>query len=324
MRENLRHLKSKWLILQLLMIVTFTSCNKDVFVNKYAPDVLDYTVSGTLDTLTVKFKGGNWDIEYFYDSMMQISSSEAKSYDLNGVEQEQKEGILLKELGYVTYSHNGIEFSIRREKSDELTLIMGANSMLNNYILYIVVGNEYDIKSLKVIVENDDIYIVDRIEYPNLENAKIERNSTLVDKVTINNTGDKELTGRVVWKDNFEYTAVFNSSIPYMQDDSYSSTPISIPQVKDGKAIIQHLKCKFYSNLEQSIMIVHLNTEEKSNYTLQPHTQVEFCLNVQYITLSTEYILHLKSSKNGKEKLIRGIYNSSEPIGYTVTQNVIQ
>ena len=112
MRENLRHLKSKWLILQLLMIVTFTSCNKDVFVNKYAPDVLDYTVSGTLDTLTVKFKGGNWDIEYFYDSMMQISSSEAKSYDLNGVEQEQKEGILLKELGYVTYSHNGIEFDI--------------------------------------------------------------------------------------------------------------------------------------------------------------------------------------------------------------------
>ena len=109
-----------------------------------------------------------------------------------------------------------------------------------------------------------------------------------------------------------------------MQDDSFGATPISIPQVKDGKAIIQQLKCRFYSNLEQSIMFVYLNTEENSNYTIPPHTKVEFCLNVQYITLSTEYILYLKGSKSGKEKIIRGVYHSSEPTGYTVTQNTIQ
>ena len=306
------------------MIVTFTSCNKDVFIDDYAPKIMDYTVGGTLDTLTVKFKGGNWDIEYFYDSMMQINSSEAKAYDLNGVEQPQKEGKLLKGLGYVTYNHSGVEFSIRREKQDELTLIMGSNSMLNNFILYIVVGNEYDIKSLKIIVENDETYIIDKIEYPNLENAKIERANKLIDKVSINNTGDKEITGKIAWKDNFEYTAIFNSSITYMQDNSFGATAISIPQVKDGKAIIQQLKCRFYSNLEQCIMVVYFNTKEHSNCTIPPHTKVEFCLNVQYITLSTEYILHLKSSKSGKEKIIRGIYHSSEPTGYTVTQNTIQ
>lgn len=324
MRENSRHTVEWRLMLVIFMIVSFTSCNKDVFVDEYAPKDMDYTVDGTLDTLTVKFKGGNWDIEYFYDSMMQINSSEAKTFDLNGVEQDQKDGKLLKGLGYVTYSHNGIEFCIRRDKTNELTLIMGSNSMLNNFILYIVVGNEYDIKSLNVIVENDDTYIVDRIEYPNLENAKIERSNTLIDKVSINNTGDKEITGEITWKDNFEYTAIFNSSITHMQDNSFGSIPISIPQVKDGKAIIQQLKCRFYSNLEQCIMVVYFNTKEHSNCTIPPHSKIEYCLNVQHITLSTEYILHLKSSKNGKEKKISGIYHSSEPIGYTVTQNTIQ
>ena len=157
----------------LLYIATLSAllcgCNRDVFINDYAPSAEEIKLSDTDSTVTVSFKASNWDIMGIYaiDEYDYFSEIRGDIYDKDGqlIATESPFHTAEKEAAKMIIDQSDIRLTIERTDETHLRFSSPENMNFRSMKLAVNVGNDYNTKNISVELVPSSRYEVDSIVY---------------------------------------------------------------------------------------------------------------------------------------------------------------
>lgn len=143
----------------LFCVILLSGCNREVFVERFMPDIPEEIVldAGNPE-YTVSFLSDNWDIQSFYSSS--FSRVECRVTDLEGNPVSWAFG-LLPGLGIVDAEVDGLcRCRLARRDGNSLE-IRADNAAAEEVVMTLVVGNDYDSRSLSLRIVPSSGHVVD-------------------------------------------------------------------------------------------------------------------------------------------------------------------
>ena len=149
-------------ILWLGLLVSAAGCNSGVFIDDYLPEVPVVQLSETDSAARINFKSDNWDILNIYGASENVwgvvCDLEGKP-DGRNLPLENGANAVIK-LGY-----KYCDFRVEKRNGRELCIYAGENMNRSALDVEIIVGNEYEMKSIPVSLAQTSKYEVDSIVY---------------------------------------------------------------------------------------------------------------------------------------------------------------
>lgn len=149
-------------ILWLGLLVSAVGCNSGVFIDDYLPEVPVVQLSETDSVARINFKSDNWDILNIYGASENVwgvvCDLEGKP-DGRNLPLENGANAVIK-LGY-----EYCNFRVEKRNGRELCIYAGENMNRSALDVEIIVGNEYEMKSIPVSLAQTSKYEVDSIVY---------------------------------------------------------------------------------------------------------------------------------------------------------------
>ena len=143
----------------LFCVMLLSGCNREVFVERFMPDIPEEIVLDAVNPeYTVSFLSDNWDIQSFYSSS--FSRVECRVTDLEGNPVSVGDG-LLHGLGIVDAEVDGLCLCRLVRRDGKSLEIRADSAAAEEVVMTLVVGNDYDSRSLSLRIGPSSRHVVD-------------------------------------------------------------------------------------------------------------------------------------------------------------------
>lgn len=144
------------------MLMLFCACNEGVFVDRISPSVNGVCVPSDGSTTCIDLGTGDWSIYSVSTSSQDVHGD---VYDLEGNLLSQAAPMCSGGLVRMVSRHPLVDFVIERSHSDELKLTVRENPGGKVFPLSIVVGNQYETRTIDLSLQPSEAYRLDSISY---------------------------------------------------------------------------------------------------------------------------------------------------------------
>lgn len=305
----------------LICILIICSCNSEVFIDDFSPSTTELNLNGDGDSAVVSFAHSNWDILGVVSKKGNYPLA-GDIIDSQGTLLATNKMLTFKGLCTLSYDDGLTDFSIKRSSSNQLKIIIGENARKSDAPIIIIVGNQYEEKTISIDISPSGKYTLDKIVY---SSEDLQQYTYIVetDSITVNNQGKDTIT--IQWKpyEGQYRTVSFSSDNPIaFRLLGNEPIPIRLPYLVNGK-LVQDDKgdMGYYSvkgQIEQSFPDV------TKDIKIPPFSSRTIYHLIEYQVFWTYYTLHATNQNSGKERTVTGMFTSKLPIGYFVAIHKIE
>ena len=149
-------------LLLLITLICITGCNGDIFVDDFLSGGHEEVILSETDNYKeFNFKSDNWSLTNIVCEMDDYFTVNA--YTLDG---ELKHlPFDKKEFGTVQFTNDYLDFYAEKKSDNKLNVILNENLYNENVELLIIVGNEYKVEHIQVILAPTSKYQIDSVVY---------------------------------------------------------------------------------------------------------------------------------------------------------------
>ncbi len=312
-------------LLALITLISFTRCNRDVFVDDYLPGGLEETtISETNNIKEINFKSDNWSLYQIICETDEYLISNAYTLDGEPTYLPLDE----KELGTVHYTSYYIDFHVEKKRGNKLKVTLNENLHNENVELLIIVGNEYKQEYINMLLAPTSKYQIDSVVYDwdkfEIHEGHLkEMDSFIVD----NKQSSTPLTIRFYpFKKSTHEINFYDPTLPWEKEifSRLLGIPlpeIIIPDIVDSKPILNETKVTFGIRNQQ--LKTDLDNELFVDVTLEGFEKRKIRVFNVLKKYSVPYSIYLSNAKTGKHRSFTGILHSEEPIDYLILKQVL-
>lgn len=138
------------------------SCNQELFIDELSPSVNGSSVQSDGSTMCIDLGTGDWSINSVYTDEGTLYGD---IYDLEGHLLSGDKPLCSEGLVRMVSRHPMVDFVLERNRTDELLLTVKENPGGVAFPLFIVVGNQYEARTINLSLEPSEPYRLDSISY---------------------------------------------------------------------------------------------------------------------------------------------------------------
>lgn len=304
----------------ILLLLVFSGCNPDVFVEDFSPSVSELALDGNGDQATIRFKASNWEI-------LEVVSVYSDIHHYKVYDEDDKlmaEGTpYLEGLGKIVLEERDIDFTVERTAPQEVKITVGENIRATPLQFIVAARNEYEWKEIIVTISPSDRYVFDHITY-SLDGYFYDEPVNSVKKIEVYNSMSSAPSTCILFPFKDRHRRVtFASKDPHafelLQKEELT---LEIPSMEGGKLQMSGVEVQ-YTSESQNLPLPFPDTEKKE-VVVPAYTDQRVTLLIQSEWFETEYTLYATHPKTGKQRIITGTLQSSMPKKYYVTREAIK
>lgn len=316
------------------LAVALCGCNGDVFIDDFAPSTYELQMAADGTASTIRFKSDQWDVRGLYlekdDPYGGVSYEEILGdiYLPDGSLCQSNASLSWNHLGQQTFvvRHPKLSLTLERTGSEELRLADAENIGLEACRLAVGVGNDYDYREIKVLLEPSPRYRLDSIVY-SLDSWYL-RDSAIVRKFTTApfNGTDKPwhyelhpyeffqrsftFAGGDEWQPSID-TSLFQMFgtempvVPVPQLDEYGS-----PELRNVKLPLSNETYEFPLSDELRAVC--------DTVVVPPGKQVHCTVKCWYYFTGIAYKIYASCPQTGRRRVLEGRADLYDPQGYSL------
>lgn len=310
-------------ILWLGLWVFAAGCNSNVFVDDYLPEVPVIQLSETDSVARIAFESDNWDILNIYGDYENVWETIC---DLEGNPDGRSLPLKNGENAVIKLGYEYCDFRVEKRNGRELCIFFGDNMNRAALDVKIVVGNEYEIKSIPVSLALTSGYEVDSIVY-DWESLSYSDNLLEPDYcVMIDNTQSTQPTS---WyfdpmESSFPRQISFRNKDGWNEEKLYKcflGTPLPlvvVPDFIDGKPVLKDTKAEVGSDFQQIRSVINSSLVGKK-YTIPPGEKWKISVDYLIEQYWINYRLYTSNPFSGRKKTFEGAIYSKRPYEFFIT-----
>lgn len=324
----------------LLYIATLSAllcgCNRDVFINDYAPSAEEIKLSDTDSTVTVSFKASNWVIRNVFSTDEDGAFREVLGdiYAKDGHLIAMNSPFYMSEAETVKMVIDQPDIHLTIERTDETHLCFSKpeNMNLEPMMLTVNVGNDYDEREISVELKPSSRYELDSIVYTldfyTYQDSAIYR-TEIIDMVNATSQFGMKVTPYEYFQQEYTFTDL------YIMDTSYRQTELLKIFRKDAPTVPVPEIEWFYTNIIEQIVMkgTTMQLSETTQYLpaseekleayeaipVGPHKQITCYMGCWYKQIGVDCDIYVSHPKSGKKRILKGTLVINTPQSYSLT-----
>ena len=312
-------MRTRITILSIFFASLFTCCNSDVFIDNFISEYPDTCRVENGKPYKLNFDSDNWDILNVYC----MTSLNYDIYDLDGNKTNNRLPLENGETAIISYQSTYYKFFIKKRNNQEI--IIQCDKNLENYPISfsMVVGNQYTRRTINVLLNPTNKFVIDRVEYDFEDDFYYSNNIVeQVDGMTVNNSGSEEspvtlnfypfknsLRRIRLYPENYE---IFNNLDKILGENL---AEIPIPDIVNGKPVIQGTKATFGLK-EQSFLTGRLDKDFTVSITVPPGETKKIEVYNYIEEFAANYKVYASNPDTEEEYIFKGRLYSDDPFDY--------
>lgn len=306
-------------ILCIFFASLLTCCNSGVFIDNFISEYPDTCRVENSKPYKLNFDSENWDVLNVYS----MTSLNYEIYDLDGNKTNNRLPLENGETAIISFQSTYYKFSIEKRNNREIIIQCDKNLENSPISFSMVVGNQYTRKTVNVLLNPTNKFVIDRVEY-GFEDDFYYSNYVVeqVDGMTVNNSNNSEgpitlnfypfknsLRKIRFYPDNYE---IFNNLNKILGENL---AEIPIPDMVNEKPVILNTKATFGLK-EQSFWTGRLDKDFMVSTTVQPGEtkNIEVYNNIEEFHVN--YRVYASNPDTGEEYIFKGRLDSEDPFDY--------
>lgn len=324
----------------LLYIATLSAllcgCNRDVFINDYAPSAEEIKLSDTDSTVTVSFKASNWVIRNVFstdeDGAFREVLGDIYAKDGHLIAMNSPFYMSEEETVKMVVDQPDIHLTIERTDETHLCFSKPENMNLEPMMLTVNVGNDYDEREISVELEPSSRYEIDSIVYA-LDSYTYQDNVTVDTKMIKMTNATSEVINYIImpyshFLQEYTFTNLYIAGNPYRQNDVLKIFKGNIPTVPAPETE------RFNNDVSKKLVMkettIQLNEttqclpvpEDIFNiykmFPINPH-KLQICtIECCYGQFNVYCDIYVSQPRTGRKHLLKGILEIKAPISHTL------
>lgn len=324
----------------LLYIATLSAllcgCNRDVFINDYAPSAEEIKLSDTDSTVTVSFKASNWVIRNVFstdeDGAFREVLGDIYAKDGHLIAMNSPFYMSEEETVKMVIDQPDIHLTIERTDETHLCFSKPENMNLEPMMLTVNVGNDYDEREISVELKPSSRYELDSIVYTldfyTYQDSAIYR-TEIIDMVNATSQFGMKVTPYEYFQQEYTFTDL------YIMDTSYRQTELLKIFGKDAPTVPVPEIEWFYTNIIEQIVMkgTTMQLSETTQYLpaseekleayeaipVGPHKQITCYMGCWYKQIGVDCDIYVSHPKSGKKRILKGTLVINTPQSYSLT-----
>ena len=324
----------------LLYIATLSAllcgCNRDVFINDYAPSAEEIKLSDTDSTVTVSFKASNWVIRNVFstdeDGAFREVLGDIYAKDGHLIAMNSPFYMSEEETVKMVVDQPDIHLTIERTDETHLCFSKPENMNLEPMMLTVNVGNDYDEREISVELKPSSRYELDSIVYTldfyTYQDSAIYR-TEIIDMVNATSQFGMKVTPYEYFQQEYTFTDL------YIMDTSYRQTELLKIFGKDAPTVPVPEIEWFYTNIIEQIVMkgTTMQLSETTQYLpaseekleayeaipVGPHKQITCYMGCWYKQIGVDCDIYVSHPKSGKKRILKGTLVINTPQSYSLT-----
>ena len=319
-------------ILFLGILTLLCSCNSDIFIEDFLPEVPQAIVITEADnSKEVHFNADNWalfDITPLSTMPSSTTYTTLKAYTPDGKPVSFPSGE--REYGMLHYTNDFIDFQVEKKSGNKLKIVLHENLLNDDVEMQVTVGNDYKTEQIELLLAPTQKYKIDSVVYDWNQLIIYKNHIERMESIIINN---QHATMPVSfyfhpYKNSVHKVRFYNSSIAWDEDEEKFTyllgTPlpqITIPEIVNSKPVLNNTKAAFGINYQE--LETNLDKELSVKVTVDGGDIREVILfnNLEYYVVP--YKVYLSNPSTDKKLLFSGELRSSRPIDYFILKTVV-
>ena len=302
-----------------LTLPLWTSCNNDLFVDEFLAQDVSQTVSCG-DSAVVQFDGSNWNVLSVGNNLLGAPFN-VKSYDSKGnlLSENTHSGYpgMARIVGEDEYNY----LEIKRVSGRELKFCPLEMMHDSPFDLDVVVGNEYEQRTLRFTINPSPKYQVDSIAYDWNSFDTYDNELKVVNNILIDNGGSSPMTYYAYpYKNGVRRTFMFywNPSIDQLTRINQDER-LRVPDVENGKPVLRDTQIPIGENGKTiELPLDYFDTNLCVPVVINPHDKryvVTYHEMENYTVSCTLYMSHPISHR---KNVYKGKLSSARPFGHLI------
>lgn len=324
----------------LLYIATLSAllcgCNRDVFINDYAPSAEEIKLSDTDSTVTVSFKASNWVIRNVFstdeDGAFREVLGDIYAKDGHLIAMNSPFYMSEEETVKMVIDQPDIHLTIERTDETHLCFSKPENMNLEPMMLTVNVGNDYDEREISVELKPSSRYELDSIVYTldfyTYQDSAIYR-TEIIDMVNATSQFGMKVTPYEYFQQEYTFTDL------YIMDTSYRQAELLKIFGKDAPTVPVPEIEWFYTNIIEQIVMkgTTMQLSETTQYLpaseekleayeaipVGPHKQITCYMGCWYKQIGVDCDIYVSHPKSGKKRILKGTLVINTPQSYSLT-----
>lgn len=325
----------------LLYIATLSAllcgCNRDVFINDYAPSAEEIKLSDTDSTVTVSFKASNWVIRNVFstdeDGAFREVLGDIYAKDGHLIAMNSPFYMSEEETVKMVIDQPDIHLTIERTDETHLCFSKPENMNLEPMMLTVNVGNDYDEREISVELKPSSRYELDSIVYTlnpyTSQDSVIYRTNVIT---LINATPDVSthiITPYKYFDQEYSFTDLYIMDTSYRQTEllkifGKDAPTVPVPEIEWlNTNIIMQLVMKG-TTMQLSETTQYLPTSEEKlkvheEIPVDPYKLITCYMGCWYKQIGVDCDIYVSHPKSGKKRILKGTLEINTPQSYSLT-----
>lgn len=315
-------------ILWLGLLVSAAGCNSGVFIDDYLPEVPVVQLSETDSVARINFKSDNWDILNIYGTSENVWGVVC---DLDGKPDGRNLPLENGANAVIKLSHEYCDFRVEKRNGRELCIFAGENMNRSALDVEIIVGNEYEMKSIPVSLAQTSKYEVDSIVYDwkslSYSDNTLEPDYSLV----VDNSKSNQPTS---WhftplETSFSREVSFRNKDGVNEEELYKrflGTPLPlvvIPDFVDKKPVLESTKAEVGINSQEIRTSIESDLAGKE-YVIPPGEKWKISVYYMIEQYWIDYKLYISIPSTGRKRTFEGKLYSKELYDFCIIPEKIE
>ena len=302
-----------------LTLPLWTSCNNDLFIDEFLAQDVSQTVSCG-DSAVVRFDTSNWNVLSVGNTLMGAHFT-VKSYDSEGnlLSEHVQSGYpgMARIVGEDAYNYLEIERVSGRElKFRPLEMMHDTPFDVN-----VVVGNEYEKRTLRFTINPSPKYQVDSIAYDWNSFDTYDYQLKVVSNILIDNGGSEPMTYYAYpYKNGVSRTFTFfwNSSVDQLAKFNQDER-ITVPDVEDGKPVLRDTQIPIGENGKTiELPLDSFDPNFRVPVVIDPHDKRYVVTYHELENYNISCNLYMSHPISHRKNVYKGELSSVRPYGHLV------
>lgn len=286
------------------MVLGCWSCNNEVFIDEFEPEVTSFTLDGNGDTVVVDFPSDKWDVGAVTTASGLYLSG--RIYDADGNLLVQNQDLALTGLGRLEYGSEYMNFTVERRGPRSLSVAIDENMQTGPaQIISVWVGNAYEQHPIEFEISPGERYEVDSVCYA-LEPGSVETNLE----------SDKVLSFMNLLSHPWETQVVIHSSEKrwgtFQKEAAtdlrwLASSTVEVPDsVSGGRLVFGGTRVPLAFQPQQIPLDM---PDVQKSVTIGPMCSAAISTVLEYRHFRAYYTVYATQPRNGKRRTFSGTYS---------------
>lgn len=280
------------------------SCNHEVFVDEFAPEVTRFTLDGNGDTVVVDFPSDKWDVLAVTTASGQYLSG--RVYDADGNLVARDRDLALTGLGCLEYDSEYMHCSFVRDEPRSLSVVVGENMHADSArTISVWVGNEYEQHPIGFEISPGERYEADSVLYA-LEPGSVETVLEPDKVLSFMNLLSHPWETRVVVRSSEKRWGTFRKEAT--ADLGWlASSMVEVPDsVSGGRLVFGGTKVPLIFGPQHIPLDM---PDAQKSVTISPMCSAAISTVLEYRRFRAFYTVHATHPRNGRHRTFSGIYS---------------